>query len=124
MRQKHTLGRINDKMKLLCKNCEQPCCEGHVSVKITDDSVIILPLTKKELFIDGIHLIRITQRLWRCKWYDPKKKKCKNYRFRPPVCKRWFCKDYKGKGKIRDTLNTSVYRLCFPRNLTNKRKVN
>ncbi len=75
---------------LNCKNCKQKCCEGYLLAKSLD-SVILLPLTRKEIDVNGIPLIRITDRLWRCKWFNKKTGKCNIYYKRPLICKSWYC---------------------------------
>lgn len=91
-------------MGLNCKNCKQRCCEGYLSARnVNNEMVILLPLSKKEITIDKIPLIRVTDRLWRCKHFDKKTGKCLNYYNRPPLCKFWYCPSheiYKNKEKL------------------------
>lgn len=108
-------------MKHECKDCKQPCCEGTIHVRITNDDIILIPLTKKKMNIDGIPLKRITARVWRCEWLNKKTGKCKNYKGRPTVCRNFLCKDYTGPNKSKPTLNTSIYGLGFPKYMQNKR---
>lgn len=105
---------------LLCKDCKSPCCEGYLSVRFQHDQIILLPLSRKKINIDGIPLVRITDRLWRCEWYDPEKKRCKYYRIRPTVCRNWFCGNHKKESGNTD--NTSVYCLVFDKKMINRRK--
>lgn len=78
---------------LNCKNCRQKCCEGYIFAKSLDH-IILLPLSRKNLKVNGIPLIRITDRIWRCKWFNVKTEKCDNYYNRPSICKSWFCKGH------------------------------
>ncbi len=113
-----------------CNSCKQPCCEGYIYIRATMDAIIILPLTKKKMCIDGIPLKRVSPRLWRCEWLNRKTRKCKNYEGRPTICRTWYCPHHKiwddkrQAKKLRDTMNTSILGLCFPLSLRKKRGVN
>ena len=116
---------------LNCKNCKQKCCEGYLHAKNLD-LVILLPLTRKKITVNGIPLIRITNRAWRCKWFNKKTGKCKNYYKRPLVCKSWFCfgheihknpdKLKKKNSKIKNfEKGDDYFSLSFPKRLQRKR---
>ena len=87
------------KDKLNCKDCKQKCCEGYLSVNDNKnkDLIILLPLSRKKIKVDGIPLKRITDRIWGCEWFNKKTGKCKNYKKRPKLCRYWFCKGHEKK---------------------------
>ena len=116
---------------LNCKNCKQKCCEGYLLARNLD-TVILLPLTRKRIDVNGIPLIRITNRRWRCKWFDTKTGKCNNYYKRPLVCKAWFCNGHeihtnpeklkKKRAKLKKLeKGDDIYALAFPLGMQKKR---
>jgi len=113
--------------QLNCKNCKKKCCEGYLCVTVTNDGIILLPLSRRKMTIDGIPLERVTDRIWRCTHFDTKTGKCGIYKRRPLVCKEWYCEGHKiwdneaRVKKLKRTCNNSIYRLGFPMGYTGKR---
>jgi len=108
--------------KLDCKDCKQKCCEGYLYVRATKEReiIILLPLSRKKIKVDGIPLKRITDRLWRCEWFNKKTGKCKNYYKRPKLCKVWFCRDCK-KQSTKTHHSEEPYGLGFTPRLIRRR---
>lgn len=95
-----------------CKGCKVTCCEGWLSNRLFKDvKTVTLPKKIKEIDIDGIQLKRISKTRWRCKWYNPKTRKCKHYDLRPIICRTWFCGKHEEESE--PTRNTSLYNLTF-----------
>jgi len=76
-----------------CKDCLDTCC---------NDMKIVLSKGKKGknpsklkagdwFYVMGITLVKKKNGLWKCRAFDTKTKLCRIWRYRPPICRHFFC---------------------------------
>ena len=83
-----------------CKECKHTCCDD-LSIKLEPGTKnLIDPLKCKPgdwFFTHGITLVKKRNGLWKCRAFDSKTKLCRIWKYRPPLCRGFFCPDVKKK---------------------------
>lgn len=83
-----------------CKECKYTCCDDLGIKPDTASKGITKPSECKPgdwFFVKGITLVKKKNGLWRCLAFDPRTRLCRIWRYRPPVCRGFFCSDVKRK---------------------------
>jgi len=103
--------------KINCKDCRRTCCDN-VSVKLCyPEKKGIDPTSLKVgdwIYVSGITLVKKKNGLFRCRAFNTKTKLCRIWRYRPPLCREFFCKwTRKKKRKMPVNEGKRVYYLEF-----------
>jgi len=115
-----------------CKNCKRTCCDNqdiYLKKKIKEIDPHELKVGSW-LYVKGIIWKKKKNGLWKCIAFDSKKRTCKIWKYRPPLCRYYFCQFAKKK-KRKNIANhedykelniNSKYRLIFHANLEGLKK--
>jgi len=109
--------------KIICKKCVRTCCDG-MEIRREDQSKGVDPRkldVGSLLVVQGIIWKKLESGLWRCIAFDPKKRSCKIWRYRPHVCRMWNCgltstskyKEVSNLEEVKDLHNQENYGLHF-----------
>ncbi len=115
-----------------CKDCKRTCCDDQ-SIYLKKRAKGLDPSKLKVgswLLVKGITWVKKKNGLWKCIAFDSKKRICKIWRYRPLVCRYYFCQFAKKKRRkkianFEDYKNldkTGKYRLIFKDNLEGLKK--
>ena len=114
--------------KITCKDCKRTCCDN-VSIHLCHPrrKKVLRPSTLKVgdwLYVSGITLVKKKNKLFKCRAFNSKTRLCRIWRYRPPMCREFFCSYTKRKRKRKLPLNEreNVYYLYFKTCLTELRK--
>jgi len=96
------------KKKIDCKECVRTCCDGiRLEKKIKGE------IDPKEvpvggwIYTHGITFVKKKNGLFKCRAFDSRKRLCRIWNYRPPICREFFCK-YSNKKKRKRILNKKV----------------
>ena len=109
--------------KITCKECIRTCCDG-MGITREDKRKGLDPC---KLEIGSLHVVKgiiwkkLKSGLWRCIAFDPKKRLCKIWRYRPHLCRSWNCgytrpsrfKEVSNLKEVQDLHNQENYSLHF-----------
>lgn len=117
-----------DKKKISCRDCKRTCCDDIKLILLKGQKGINPEKAKTGswLFTVGITWVKKKNGLWKCRAFDSKKRLCRIYKYRPPLCRYFVCKWGKKK-RLKNPLNetgrygSSVYKIVFSWNGVNER---
>lgn len=113
--------------KISCKNCIRTCCDD-ADIKLRPKRKGVDPSTLKTgdwLYVKDIIWVKKKNGLWRCRAFDPIKRLCRIWEYRPAICRYYFC-PFSKKKKNKEVKNmddwgksdkASDYELIFYSNL-------
>lgn len=86
--------------KIDCKDCKRTCCDNMRIEKGKEEYGIGLKKGSL-LYVKGIIWKKKANGLWSCIAFDSQKKACKIWKYRPPLCRYYFCQFAKKKKRIK-----------------------
>ena len=120
--------------KLTCKECIRTCCDG-MEIRRENKNKGVDPHKLEVgslMVVQGVIWKKLDSGFWRCIAFDPKKRLCKIWKYRPHVCRKWNCghtktsryKEVSNLEDVREIQTRSNYGLFFsvvPSELRKKR---
>ena len=96
--------------KISCKDCVRTCCDD-ADIKLKHGRKGVDPLTLKTgdwLYVKDIIWVKKKNGLWRCRAFDPKTRLCRIWKYRPIVCRYYFC-PFTKKKKNKEIKNMDIW---------------